>query len=130
MLTDPISDMLTRIRNASLAHHDKTSMPASNLKIRIAELLKSEGYIVDYAVEGEVQRTLTVDLKYGRDRRSAIIGIRRSSKPGRRVYVACDAIPKVNNGVGVAILSTSSGVITDRTARDRKVGGELLCEVW
>lgn len=130
MLTDPISDMLTRIRNASLAHHDKTSMPASNLKIRIAELLKSEGYIVDYAVEGDVQRTLTVDLKYGRDRRSAIIGIRRSSKPGRRVYVACDAIPKVNNGVGVAILSTSSGVITDRTARARKVGGELLCEVW
>jgi small subunit ribosomal protein S8 len=133
MMTDPIADMLTRIRNASLARHEITHMPASMLKKRVAEILKDEGYIADVrdaeqAPVGGPQ--LTIVLKYGRDRQSAIDGIRRVSRPGRRVYVRYDRIPRVLSGLGISILSTSRGVMSDREARRQKVGGELLCEVW
>ncbi|SRR6266542_3993027 len=130
MMTDPVSDMLTRIRNAALARHERTHVPASQLKKHIAEILKSEGFIADVRTEEEDPRTLTIVLKYGRDRSSAIDGIRRVSRPGRRVYVPHDRIPRVLSGMGVAILSTSRGVMSDREARRQKVGGELLCEVW
>ena len=130
MMTDPISDMLARIRNASLAHLDRTEMPLSKLKVRVAKILEQEGYISGYRIEEAHPPRLVVFLKYGRDRASAIVGMRRKSRPGRRVYVGYDAIPKVHNGLGVAILSTSKGVMTDRTARDERVGGEVLCEVW
>jgi small subunit ribosomal protein S8 len=129
MMTDPVSDMLTRIRNASLARHERTQLPMSRLKQHIAEILKLEGYIADVREE-EDGRTLTIVLKYGRDRTSAIDGIRRVSRPGRRVYVPHDQIPRVLSGLGVAILSTSRGVMSDREARRQRVGGELLCEVW
>jgi small subunit ribosomal protein S8 len=122
--------MLTRIRNAALARHERTHVPASQLKKHIAEILKSEGFIADVRTEEEDPRTLTIVLKYGRDRTSAIDGIRRVSRPGRRVYVPHDRIPRVLSGMGVAILSTSRGVMSDREARRLKVGGELLCEVW
>jgi small subunit ribosomal protein S8 len=130
MMTDPVSDMLTRIRNASLARHDRTLVPASLLKKHIAEILKSEGFIADVRTTEDDPRTLTIVLKYGRDRASAIDGIRRVSRPGRRVYVRHDRIPRVLSGLGVAILSTSRGVLSDREARRQKLGGELLCEVW
>jgi small subunit ribosomal protein S8 len=129
MMTDPVSDMLTRIRNAAMARHERTLVPASQLKKHIAEILKSEGFIADVRQE-EDPRSLTIVLKYGRDRTSAIDGIRRVSRPGRRVYVRHDRIPRVLSGMGVAILSTSRGVMSDKEARRQKVGGELLCEVW
>jgi small subunit ribosomal protein S8 len=129
--TDPIADMLTRIRNGLQARHPKVDVPASRLKNDIAKILKDEGYIADVQSSGEgPQRKLTIVLKYGRDRQSAIDGIRRVSRPGRRVYVAHDDIPKVFSGLGISILSTSRGVLSDRDARRLKVGGELLCEVW
>jgi small subunit ribosomal protein S8 len=130
MMTDPIADMLSRIRNAALARLDRTEMPASKLKSHIAEILKQEGYISDYRTAPEHPATLTVYMKYGRDRESAIAGVRRKSRPGRRVYVGHDKIPKVLNGLGVCIVSTSQGLMSDRTAREKRVGGELLCEVW
>jgi|SRR3954469_13031155 len=129
MMTDPVSDMLTRIRNAALARHERTLVPASQLKKHIAEILKLEGFIADVRQE-EDPRHLTIVLKYGRDRTSAIDGIKRVSRPGRRVYVRHDRIPRVLSGMGVAILSTSRGVMSDKEARRQKVGGELLCEVW
>ncbi len=128
MMTDPVSDMLTRIRNAAHARHERTLVPASKLKRSIAEILKNEGYIAD--VRQEDDRTLAIVLKYGRDRTSVIDGIRRISRPGRRVYVSHDRIPRVLSGLGISILSTSRGVMSDREARRQKVGGELLCEVW
>lgn len=127
MMTDPLSDMLARLRNAAQARHESTEIPISKLKLDVANLLKAEGYITDVSSEG---RTMTVRLKYGRDRAAAFVGIRRRSRPGRRLYIGVDAIPKVQNGFGIAILSTSQGVMTDRTAREKRVGGELLCEVW
>lgn len=127
MMTDPIADMLTRLRNAALANHDRAELPLSKLKLNVAKILKEEGYIADYEV-GE--RTFTITMKYGKDRRAAFIGIRRKSRPGRRVYVGHDGIPKVHNGLGVAILSTSKGLMTDNKAREGKLGGEILCEVW
>jgi small subunit ribosomal protein S8 len=131
MMTDPIADMLTRIRNASMARHERAEMPHSRLKEHLAGVLKAEGYLDDVRVsEGEEQKTLTVVLRYGRDRQSAIDGIRRVSTPGRRVYVRHDRIDRVCSGMGVSILSTSRGVMTDREARRQRVGGELLCEVW
>src|SRR3954466_13646612 len=131
MMTDPIADMLTRIRNAALARHDRTEMPASRLKAAVAEILKSEGFIADVRPsEGDGPRKLTIVLKYGRDRTSAIDGIRRVSRPGRRVYVPHDQIPRVYSGLGISILSTSHGLMSDREARRLKLGGELLCEVW
>jgi small subunit ribosomal protein S8 len=131
MMTDPISDMLTRIRNASLARHDRAEMPHSMLKERLAHVLKSEGFLDDVRVsEGDGPKTLLLVLRYGRDRQSAIDGVRRVSTPGRRVYVRHDRIPRVLSGMGVSILSTSQGVMTDKDARKQRVGGELLCEVW
>lgn len=131
MMTDPIADMLTRIRNAALARHDRTEVPASRLKAAVAEILKSEGFIADVRPsEGEGAKKLTIVLKYGRDRASAIDGVRRVSRPGRRVYVPHDRIPRVYSGLGISILSTSHGLMSDREARQRKLGGELLCEVW
>lgn len=131
MMTDPIADMLTRIRNAALARHDRTEVPASRMKAAVAEILKSEGFIADVReTEGEGPKKLTIVLKYGRDRQSAIDGVRRVSRPGRRVYVRHDDIPRVRSGLGISILSTSRGIVSDRDARRLKLGGELLCEVW
>jgi small subunit ribosomal protein S8 len=131
MMTDPVSDMLTRLRNAALARHERVDVPHSNLKERIAHVLKAEGYVDDVRTsEGQGRKVLTVILRYGRERQSAIDGVRRVSKPGRRVYVPFDRIPRVRSGMGVSILSTSRGVMTDREARKQRVGGELLCEVW
>ena len=131
MMTDPISDLLTRIRNGALERHDRVEMPHSKLKEQVGRVLKSEGYVDDVRVsEGEGPRTLTIVLRYGRDKSSAFDGVRRVSTPGRRVYVRHDRIPRVRSGLGVSILSTSHGVMTDKDARRQKVGGELLCEVW
>ncbi len=130
MMTDPIADMLTRIRNAAQAQHEHTILPSSNLKVQLAEILKQEGFIDDYRVDDGVQKSLTIFLKYGRDRQSAFVGMRRASRPGRRFYVGHHDIPRVQNGMGVAILSTSVGIMTGRAARDKRVGGEVLCEVW
>lgn len=130
MTNDPISDMLTRIRNAILARHPRVEMPLSKQKIRIAEILKAEGYIAEYSVQEEVPATLTILLKYGRDKSSAIIGLRRLSRPGRRVYVGHTQLPKVMNGMGISIISTSRGVLTSKQAEQQRIGGELLCEVW
>jgi small subunit ribosomal protein S8 len=123
--------MLARIRNGALARHDRVEMPHSNLKKHIAEVLKSEGYVDDVREsDGEGKKTLTVVLRYGRGKDSAIDGVRRVSAPGRRVYVRYDRIPRVRSGMGISILSTSRGVMTDRQALEQRVGGELLCEVW
>jgi small subunit ribosomal protein S8 len=132
MMTDPIADMLTRIRNASMARHDRVELPHSKLKERVASVMKAEGYLDDLRVSEvvEVPKMLTLVLRYGRDRQSAIDGLRRVSTPGRRVYVAHDHIQRVCSGMGISILSTSRGVMTDREARKQRVGGELLCEVW
>jgi small subunit ribosomal protein S8 len=130
MLTDAISDMLARIRNAAQAHHERTDLPLSKIRFEVAQILKQEGYVQDVTVDREGHGTLSIFLKYGRDRKSAIVGMRRRSRPGRRVYVGYDAIPKTQKGIGISILSTSAGIMTDRTAREKHVGGELLCEVW
>jgi small subunit ribosomal protein S8 len=131
VLTDPIADMLTRIRNANRALHERTQMPNSRLKEEIARLLKEEGYIRDYhVVKGESFDTLVIDLKYGHSRERIITDLRRVSKPGRRVYARKDKLPRVLGGMGTAILSTSSGVVTTRTAAERGVGGEVICYVW
>lgn len=130
-MTDPIADMLTRLRNANNAHHDTVSMPSSKLKVSIAAMLKSEGYISDYAVEdARVGKTLTLTLKYGQNRQRAIQGLKRVSKPGLRVYAKSTNLPKVLGGLGVAILSTSSGLLTDKQAEAKGVGGEVLAYVW
>jgi small subunit ribosomal protein S8 len=131
MMTDPIADMLARIRTAALARHDRAEMPHSLLKEHVAHVLKGEGFIDDVRVtEGEGPKVLTLVMRYGRGRESAIDGVRRVSTPGRRVYVRHDRIPRVRSGMGVSILSTSRGVMTDKEARKQRVGGELLCEVW
>jgi small subunit ribosomal protein S8 len=131
MMTDPIADMLTRIRNASMARHDRVELPHSHLKEHVAGVMKAEGYLDDVRVsEGDGPRQLTLVLRYGRDRQSAIDGLRRVSTPGRRVYVRHDRIGRVCSGMGISILSTSRGVMTDREARRQRVGGELLCEIW
>ncbi|MDD7384487.1 MAG: 30S ribosomal protein S8 [Actinomycetaceae bacterium] len=130
-MTDPIADMLTRLRNANSAHHDTVSMPYSKMKLSIAEILRREGYIQDFAVEdAKVGKTLTVTLKFGSHRQRALVGLRRISKPGLRVYAKSSDLPKVLGGLGIAILSTSSGLLTDREARDKGVGGEVLAYVW
>jgi small subunit ribosomal protein S8 len=130
MQTDPIADMLARLHNAALARHERTEMPSSKIRLSIAKLLKDEGFVDDVRESEGPKKTLTVVLRYGRDRQAAIDGIRRVSRPGRRVYVRHDQIPRVRNGYGIAILSTSSGVMSDRQARKSAVGGELLAEVW
>jgi small subunit ribosomal protein S8 len=133
MMTDPIADMLARVRNAAAAQHAVTRMPSSKLKHAIGEILKREGYIADVRMDESPithRPEIVVALKYTNDRKSAFQGLRRVSRPGRRVYVSHDEIPRVLSGLGTSILSTSHGLMTDREARRRKVGGELLCEVW
>ena len=130
-MTDPIADMLTRVRNANSAHKDTVAMPFSKLKSHIAEILEAEGYIAGWTVEdAEVGRTLTINLKYGPNRERSIAGVRRVSKPGLRVYAKSTNLPKVLGGLGVAIISTSTGLLTDRQAAKKGVGGEVLAYVW
>jgi small subunit ribosomal protein S8 len=133
-MTDPIADMLTRLRNANQAYHDRVTMPYSKIKANIAEVLKGEGYIATWAVEEPdaeaVGRSLVVELKYGPNRERSLAGIRRVSKPGLRVYAKSPELPRVLGGLGVAIISTSHGLLTDRQARKRGVGGEVLAFVW
>ncbi|HXD61466.1 30S ribosomal protein S8 [Parafrigoribacterium humi] len=130
-MTDPVADLLTRLRNANSAYHETVSMPSSKLKSNIAEMLKVEGYISDWKVEdARVGKTLTIDLKYGPNRERSIAGIKRVSKPGLRVYAKSTEIPRVLGGLGVAILSTSSGLLTDSQASKKGVGGEVLAYVW
>ena len=130
-MTDPVADLLTRLRNANSAYHDSVSLPSSNLKSHIAEILKKEGYISGWKIEdARVGKTLTIDLKYGPNRERSIAGIKRVSKPGLRVYAKSTEIPNVLGGLGVVILSTSSGLLTDRQATSKGVGGEVLAYVW
>jgi small subunit ribosomal protein S8 len=130
-MTDPIADMLTRLRNANSAYHDDVTMPYSKLKSRVAEILRVEGYIAGWRVEdAEVGKKLTLDLKFGPNRERSIAGLRRVSKPGLRVYAKSTNLPRVLGGLGVAILSTSSGLVTDRQAAKQGVGGEVLAYVW
>ena len=130
-MTDPVADMLTRIRNANMTHTELIEMPSSNLKASIAEILKQEGYIRDYVVEPTTpQATLRLALKYTRERERVLTGIRRISKPGLRVYAKSDNLPRVLGGLGIAIVSTSKGLVTDREARKAGVGGEVLAYVW
>lgn len=130
-MTDPIADMLSRVRNANNAFHDTVSMPSSKIKANIAEILKQEGYIADYSVNDEtVGKTLELNLKYGPSRERSIAGVRRVSKPGLRVYTKSTNLPKVLGGLGVAIISTSQGLLTDREANNKGVGGEVLAYVW
>ena len=133
-MTDPIADMLTRLRNANQAYHKSTTMPYSKIKQGIADILQQEGYISSYKVEepkeGAVGKTLVVDLKFGPSRERSIAGVRRISKPGLRVYAKSTSLPKVLGGLGVAIISTSQGLLTDRQAKNKGVGGEVLAYVW
>jgi small subunit ribosomal protein S8 len=133
-MTDPIADMLTRLRNGNQAYHDRVAIPYSKLKANIAEVLKTEGYIAAWSVEqpaeGTVGRKLVVELKYGQNRERSLAGVRRVSKPGLRVYAKAPELPRVLGGLGVAIVSTSQGLLTDRQARKRGVGGEVLAYVW
>ncbi|HEY8791951.1 MAG TPA: 30S ribosomal protein S8 [Gaiellaceae bacterium] len=133
MLTDPVADMLTRIRNANKALHDRAEMPNSKLKVEIARILKEEGYIRDYHVaetEDRPHKTLVVELKYGRSRERIITDLKRVSKPGRRIYAGKDRRQRVLGGMGIAIMSTSRGVVTSRTAEAEGIGGEVICYVW
>jgi small subunit ribosomal protein S8 len=130
-MTDPVADFLTRLRNANSAYHESISLPHSKLKANIAEILKSEGYIAGFEVkDAEVGKTLTVDLKFGPNRERSIAGIKRVSKPGLRVYAKSNELPRVLGGLGIAILSTSSGLLTDRQAAKKGVGGEVVAYVW
>jgi small subunit ribosomal protein S8 len=131
MLTDPIADMLARIRNANRALHESAAMPTSRVKEEIARLLKEEGYITDYHVDkGESFDSLVIELKYGRNRERILTDLKRVSRPGRRIYARKERLPRVLGGMGTAILSTSGGVMTSRTAQERGVGGEVICFVW
>jgi small subunit ribosomal protein S8 len=131
MMTDPIADMLARIRNANTAYKDEVEIPASRLKEEVAKLLAREGYVQGYRIEGdEPKRRIVIEMKYGPDRERTISGIKRVSRPGRRVYADRSRLPRVLGGLGVSILSTSQGLMTDRQAARRGVGGEVLCEVW
>jgi small subunit ribosomal protein S8 len=132
-MTDPIADMLTRIRNANVAMHDEVPMPSSKLKEALAAILKREGYIQDFSVAENAERpgkVLTVQMKYSTERARTISGIKRVSKPGLRVYAKADNLPRVLGGLGVAVVSTSRGLMTDREARRSRMGGEVLCFVW
>jgi small subunit ribosomal protein S8 len=133
-MTDPIADMLTRIRNANQAYHETAIIPHSKMKVQIAEILTNEGYIAGYEVgepaEGHVGKTLSITLKYGQNRERSIAGVRRISKPGLRVYAKTSGLPKVLGGLGIAIISTSQGLQTDRQAHNNGVGGEVLAYVW
>jgi len=131
MMTDPIADMLTRLRNANTAYKSRVDIPLSKLKEELARILVSEGYVDGYEIVGEgVHRSLRVKLRYGPERSRVINGLRRVSKPGLRVYRGASDLPRVNGGLGVAVISTSQGVLPDREARRRRLGGEVMCEVW
>lgn len=132
VMTDPIADFLTRIRNANMQLHDTVEVPTSSVKVRIAEILANEGFIKGYEVvdEDKVQGTIKISLKYGNDRERVITGLKRISKPGLRVYCKSDNIPKVLGGLGVAVISTSKGIVTDKEARKLGLGGEVLCYIW
>ena len=130
MMTDPIADMLTRIRNGLQARHEVVEMPASKEKLEIARILKEEGFITDYTVSGDVKKVMTVTLKYGQNKEKVITGIKRISKPGLRVYAKVENLPRVLNGLGIAIISTSNGMMTDRDARAKHCGGEVVAYVW
>ena len=130
-MTDPIADMLTRIRNAITAKHDSVVVPASRIKEDIAKILVSEGYIKNYTIEGEgIEKSIAIELKYGAKGERVITGIKRVSKPGLRIYARCEELPKVLNGLGIAIISTPKGLMTDREARKARHGGEVLAYVW
>lgn len=130
-MTDPIADMLTRVRNANSAHHESVSMPHSKIKEHIAEILKREGYIGGFDVaDAEVGKTLNITLKYGQNRERSIAGVKRVSKPGLRVYAKSTALPRVLGGLGIAIISTSAGLLTDRQCAQKGVGGEVLAYIW
>ena len=130
MMSDPISDMLTRIRNANALRHEQVKMPSSKMKVEIARILKDEGFIVDYKVKGATKKELTVSLKYAADGTRVISGLKKISKPGLRVNVGCDKLPRVLKGLGIAIISTSQGVMTDAKARALGIGGEVIAYVW
>jgi len=130
-MSDPLADMLTRIRNAGMVRYETVDVPMSNLKVGVAKVLREEGYIKDYQIiDDNKQGVLRIELKYGPNDERVISGIRRVSKPGVRQYVKADDIPKVMSGLGISILSTSKGIITDREARRLRIGGEILCEAW
>lgn len=129
-MTDPIADMLTRIRNGLQARHDFVEVPASKVKVEIARILKDEGFIDSYVVSGDLKKTITIVLRYGENKAKIISGLKRISKPGLRVYAHVDSIPRVLNGLGIAIISTSQGLMTDKQARAKHVGGEVLAYVW
>ena len=130
IMTDPIADMLTRVRNALQQKHVTVSMPASKEKKAIAEILVAEGYINSFNIEGDVKKTLTIDLKYGANGEKVISGLKRISKPGLRVYAQSDKLPRVLNGLGIAIISTSKGLMTDKQAKKAHLGGEVIAYVW
>ena len=130
MMTDPIADMLTRIRNANALKYETVKMPSSKMKVEIAKILKEEGFIVDYKVKGTTKKELSISLKYASDGTRVISGLKRISKPGLRVYAEADKLPRVLKGLGIAIISTPKGLLTDAEARKANVGGEVLCYVW
>ena len=130
MMTDPIADMLTRVRNANALKYDTVKMPSSKMKVEIAKILKEEGFIVDYKVKGATKKELTISLKYASDGTRVISGLKKISKPGLRVNVGCDKLPRVLKGLGIAIISTSQGVMTDAKARALGIGGEVIAYVW
>ena len=130
MMSDPIADMLTRIRNANALKYESVKMPSSKMKVEIAKILKDEGFIVDYKVRGDVKKELNITLKYAADGQRVISGLKKISKPGLRVTVSCEKLPKVLKGLGITVISTSQGVMTDAKARTLGVGGEVICYVW
>lgn len=130
MVTDPIADMLTRIRNAVQAHHETVDIPASKEKLEIAKILKNEGFITEYEVNGDLKKTITITLKYTKGNQKVINGVKRVSKPGLRIYAQADKLPRVLNGLGIAIISTSQGLLTDKEAKAKHVGGEVVAYVW
>lgn len=130
IMTDPIADMLTRIRNGLAAKHETVTMPSSKEKAAIAKILLDEGYINGYKIEGDEKKTLTIDLKYGKNGEKVISGLRRISKPGLRVYAKVENLPRVLNGLGTALISTSGGIMTDRDARKKNMGGEVIAYIW
>jgi len=129
-MTDPIADMLTRIRNANANKAPAVTMPSSNVKVHIAEILKEEGFIIDFAVDGDAKKMLTITLKYSESGEKVISGLKRISKPGLRVHANADKLPKVLNGLGIAIISTSQGLMTDKKARKANIGGEVIAYIW
>ena len=130
MVTDPIADMLTRIRNAIQAKHDSVVVPSNKEKLEIARILKEEGFITDFVVDGDLKKNIIITLKYGKNNEKVISGLKRISKPGLRVYAQADKLPRVLNGLGIAIVSTSKGVMTDKEARANSLGGEVLAYIW